>query len=155
MRCNSSKFGLFLAGACLSLPLFLATLCTSYASPSADCIKDYTALKKKSDVRQAKTKKHKLPVEQKDSPLLVKAQECVKIARAEAKSFLAKPFTTRYSYKREKFSDACELARDGADILCRVVPAYRQCVQHFSYSPKQCQKLNGKTAQPCCRLKRT
>lgn len=158
MRNMSAKFGLLLAAVCLSLPMAAATPGTSFAATSADCIKAYAALKKNSDVQRAKAKKQKMPVDQLNkeinSRLKAKAQECVKIARTEAENFLDEPLTLYFSIREKSFNDACELVGDGADIECWVVPAYRQCVERFSYSPDRCQKLNGITAQPCCNRKR-
>lgn len=149
------KSGLLLAAICLAVTFAMSGAAS--AAASADCLKNHTALKKKTDAQRAAAKRQNLAMAEVnakiDSEMKASALGCVQAARKEAETFLAKPFKTRFSYDEKQFSDVCELAGEGATIRCPVVPAYWACVRTFKYSVNGCRKLDGVTAQPCCSKK--
>lgn len=159
MRSLFSHFGYCLAAAGLALALNVATPGSSFAATSAECLTAHTALAQQKKAALAQARQNKTPVAQInqdfDARLNVKADECLKIARAEAEEFLTRPFENRWSYSKQSMADVCTLTGDSANINCRLPRVYQQCVAVFKYSPKNCGKLNGKPARPCCTNIRT
>ncbi len=159
MRSMFSQFGYCLAVAGLALAFTAAMPRAGVAMTSGECLKSHTALAQQKKAALAQARQNKTPVAQVnqdfDARMKAKADECLKIARAEAEEFLARPFENRWSYKKQTMADVCTLRSDSANINCRLPRVYRQCVAVFTYSPKNCGRLNGKPARPCCTNVRT